>query len=147
MLRKKNLFISPSATAMFVYRDKAIVSPKQRTFTELHFCSSKALAAYHSWCMNGSKFQCLWFQIHKANATAYYSICFADPHCLLTHPPPHLYHRLIFTSCSTSLLNSYSLQAVYVVPHSFMGGIIMWHFHLLCYPVFILCHPMDHTSL
>lgn len=76
---------------MFICRDKAILPPKQRTFVELLFISSKALAAFHSWCMNGFKFQCLWFQIHKANASLLLHLLYY-PHCLLTHPP-QLYHK------------------------------------------------------
>jgi len=46
LLRKKQLlFISPSAAAMFICRDKAIVSHKQRTFIEMPFSNISSQAA------------------------------------------------------------------------------------------------------
>lgn len=45
-IRKKQLVvISPSAAAVFMCRDKTIVSHKQRTFTEMHFSSNSSQAA------------------------------------------------------------------------------------------------------
>lgn len=46
LLRKKGvLFISPSAAARFICRDKAFVTHKQKTFIEMHFSSISSQAA------------------------------------------------------------------------------------------------------
>lgn len=81
LLRKKEAsFISPSAAAMLICGDKAIVSYKHRTLRnalQQHLItSSTALAAFHSWCIN------VWFQVHKAPMIGY-SLCSASLHCLL----------------------------------------------------------------
>lgn len=39
LLKKKLLFISPSAAAMFICKDKGIMSHKKRIFIEMYFSS------------------------------------------------------------------------------------------------------------
>lgn len=146
LLRKKEAsFISPSAAAMFICGDKAIVSYKHGTLRnalQQHLITSSiALAAFHSWCMN------VWFQVHKAPMIGY-SLCSASLHCLLNLFPPQLYHRLIFASCFTSSIN-YFLQAVCKVlfPILLGFGILICNFNLLYEPLFIPQHAMGNVPL